>query len=252
MLDAFPGEPVSPSLAPDASTTRAYEVKYLLPAAAADGLQDWARASLAADPHADPALQGAYEITTLYLDTPRFDVFHRARELDETKYRLRRYGEGSLVYLERKRRRKDRVTKRRTPVAAGELGRLGAAGDDWAGAWFRGEIGARGFRPVCGLTYLRTAFFGAGETGPFRLTFDRGIRGVPRAEWSLGRVEGEATRIAEGLTIVEMKFREALPEVLKRVIAKLEMRPSGLSKYRAACRAARIVPGKAEDACLTG
>lgn len=94
------------------------------------------------DPHGDGALQGAYAITTVYLDTPAFDVFHRARELGGAKCRVRQYGAGGLLYLERKRRQGNRVQKRRSGVeaAALDVAMTGGGAPGWAGEWFREEV----------------------------------------------------------------------------------------------------------------
>lgn len=244
---------VSPSLRTGSSPPAlapSYELKFLLPVAAAAEVEAWARASLQPDPHGVAALGGAYEVTTLYLDTPRHDVFFRAPELDGAKLRLRRYGAEDVVYLEQKRRRGDVVEKRRTKVRGGEVARLeGAVAPDWAGAWFRGEVDARGFRPMCNLTYLRTAYFGSADHGGFRLTLDRGVRAAKASAWE-ARPAGAAEGIAIGATetVCELKFRNAMPQPFKALVARLGLASSGLSKYRRACVAGQFIPGVKRDA----
>ena len=209
--------------------------------AAGRTILDWAQSAMQPDPHGEPALGGAYEISTLYLDTPRFDVYHRARELKGTKLRLRRYGTGALAYLERKQRRGDRVRKRRSSVPEPETARLGAApAGEWAGAWFHEEIAARGFRPVCALTYLRTAFFGSADHGTFRLTLDRDIRAARAYGWGIPRSAG-GILIAEDVVVCELKFRSAMPQPLKQLVARAGLSPSALSKYRRACLAIGLI-----------
>jgi hypothetical protein len=236
---------VSPSLLPQAPATRAYEVKFLVAETVAAEIKAWALERLKLDPHADPAT-GTYEVTTLYLDTPHFDVFHRAKDLKDAKYRLRRYSLGREVYLERKTRRKDRVEKRRTAVPVEELSRLGEATllPGWAGEWFWEDVRARAFAPVCRLTYERTAFFGESDHGPFRLTLDRRIRGVASHDWGVERVDGEGRRIAPESVVCELKFRSAMPAAFKALVARLGLASSGVSKYRRACVATSLVSGR--------
>src|SRR5262245_2718893 len=87
------GEPqfLSPSLARVAGSAPAYELKFLISQALAERIEDWARRHLSHDPHANPDLEYAYRIHTLYLDTPRFDVYHRSPSFKRRKFRVRRY-----------------------------------------------------------------------------------------------------------------------------------------------------------------
>jgi hypothetical protein len=68
---------VSPSLVP-VDGAPAFEIKFLLDPARAECVTAWARRHLVPDPHADPALGGAYRVHSLYLDTAGLDVYHRA------------------------------------------------------------------------------------------------------------------------------------------------------------------------------
>src|SRR5262245_60244966 len=137
----------------------AYELKFLVTALEAARIEAWARKLLLPDPH---GLKGTYQTTTLYLDTAFFDVYHKRPGYRRNKYRVRRYGGGELVHLERKKRQGDRVRKRREMLPLLELARL--SDPDGAGTWFGQRIGERGLRPVCWVTYARTAFVGATTT----------------------------------------------------------------------------------------
>src|SRR5262249_41497399 len=134
---AIPGC-ASPSLAAagDGAGT-AYELKFLLEDRAAAAVEGWARRRLALDPHGEAALGGASRATALYCDTGAWHVYLRAPSYRRRKFRLRRYGDEALIYLERKARRGDRVAKVRTPVRAAEVDLLaGETKEDWAGCWF--------------------------------------------------------------------------------------------------------------------
>src|SRR6185369_16430548 len=149
----------------------AFEQKFLVTPEVAARVAAWARAQMRPDPHGDPhaaegggsSCSGDYFVTTLYLDTPDFAVFHRAPELQGAKYRIRRYGAEPVAWLEKKVRTGDRVHKRRLRVELPEIARLGAP------RWFDEEVADLGLAPTCAVAYRRTAFLGSGDHGPFRL-----------------------------------------------------------------------------------
>lgn len=212
-LSGQPSASDSPSLiARRDPARRAFEMKFLLDEARAAELRMWARDRLTLDPHGDAALDGAYHITSLYLDTPAMDVYRRTPGYTRRKYRVRRYGALPWVFLERKSRRGDRVSKRRTSVPLEELARLaqptlinrldppaqlngaasnGHAATEWPGEWFRRQTATRGLLPACGIAYERTAFFASVNEGPVRLTFDRDMRGTPANGWLLNDQAGQ-------------------------------------------------------------
>lgn len=234
---AASGDPVlSPGFADDGA--EAFELKFLLDAPTAAAVEAWAHDHLEADPHGDPALAGNYEVSTLYLDTPRFDVFHNAGELDGAKLRLRRYGEEAQVYLERKVRRGDRVRKSRTPARGADLAQLAAAEPRSASpdGWFRVEVAEGGLRPVCCLTYARAAFTGPDGSGRLRLTLDRRIRCATASAWSVGRVQqADASPVAEAAVVCELKFAGPMPLLFKQLVTDFGLTPGRFSKYRNAC-----------------
>ncbi len=225
---------LSPSLQTTSQTTaHAYELKFLLPEELARELQNWAAAHLSVDAFADSEQGDSYQTTTLYLDTAALDLFHQAQKFRGRKYRLRRYGQEVIVYLERKRRRGDRVRKRRTSVLEAELA-LVAAQQQRAGQseeWFCQKVIQHELLPSCCITYERAAFMKLGTTGPMRLTFDRRIRGVRASDWSVLPVSDGAT-ILTGEVICEFKFRETLPVLFQQIIEEMQLQPASVSKYR--------------------
>jgi hypothetical protein len=230
---------LSPSLAGDGATTLpAFEQKFLIDEATAAAVVATTREQLRLDPHADGS-DGAYSITTLYLDTPGFDVFHEAKALEGAKYRVRRYGHEAKVWLERKTRRGDRVWKRRTavPIDAPQTG----------ASWFHDEVRARDFRPVLAVAYRRAAYFGSGDQGPFRLTLDREITGTPRGTWDLSAVTS-GTPLEPERVVCELKFRDALPSLFKQMVAALKLTPTKFSKYRRLLLATGVVAAGTTDA----
>src|SRR5215207_6074619 len=102
-----------------------YEMKFRVPDEKADQAIAWAREYLAPDPHVDPALGDGYRISSLYLDTPALTVFHQIGPDGRRKYRVRRYGSESLLYLERKLKCDGRVRKYRSCIPEATLALLG-------------------------------------------------------------------------------------------------------------------------------
>jgi hypothetical protein len=225
---------VSPSLRPWVpGDAPAYEMKFLLDERQAREVESLLAPCLSLDPHSVPALGNAYRITTLYCETPEFDVFHGVGSHRRRKYRLRSYGTDPLVFLERKCKRGERVRKRRTAVIPTDLAQLSRfqPADDWSGVWFHRQLIRRRLSPICCVEYLRRAFVGASHEGPMRVTFDRRIRGMLAREWQ-PELTGEGTALLPEKVVCEFKFRGVLPSLLKSAIQVLKLTACGVSKYR--------------------
>ncbi len=203
---------------------------------------------MAPDPHGDPALGGTYRTTTLYLDTPALDVFHRTPSFKRSKHRLRRYGTEPRVYLERKTKDGDRVRKLRNPIPDEELALLAAplSVTTWPGHWFHRRLLDRGLKPSALVVYQRNAYIGSGSEGPFRLTLDRRMRGSRMAEWAVPAEDG-GLPLLTGQVILELKFRVALPVLFKELVQAMRLDPSLVSKYRS-CVSAWGVPAERRGA----
>ena len=240
---ALPAAPVSPGLYRDEGRTPAFEVKFLLSSAEAREVEQRLRGRLAPDPHADPALGGAYRVTSVYFDTPGFDVYRRADGFRRRKYRVRRYGADPTAFLERKTKREQRVRKRRTALGLAELSRvLGDVPADWEGAWFARQLAKRGLRPVCRVSYDRIALVGTGPDGPVRVTFDRSARGAAAGEPHPHPVADGPALLGDEV-ITEFKFLAAMPAVFKDLVEGLRLAPQAVSKYRRCVEAVGLVGG---------
>ncbi|HWG43676.1 MAG TPA: polyphosphate polymerase domain-containing protein [Gemmataceae bacterium] len=215
----------SPSLASDAGGGDAFEVKYRLTTQEADGVQAWARERLTPDPHGE---NGVYGTTSLYLDTSVLDIYHKTRGYRRSKYRLRRYGSEEWVHMERKIRRGDRVRKSRAAIALAEVPRLIDA--NGGGPWFGPLIRQRSLRPICWISYTRTAFTAVTSGGPVRLTLDRDVMGTTASAWMVpAGVDGR--KLLPGEVILELKFRSSLPALFHDLLGSLPSRQVGVSKY---------------------
>ena len=223
---------LSPSLVavPDGAIP-AFELKFLLTEPAARDLAEWAAGRLAPDPHAGPA--GSYRVTSVYLDTPRLDVALRADGFRVHKHRARRYGTEPVVHLERKSKDRGRVWKYRTAVPLDRL-------SEPLAHWFADEVADLGLRPVCRVTYDRTAFVGSGPTGPVRLTIDRAAVGAAADGLAPDPLD-DGLPLLGGSVVAEFKYLASLPPVFKEAVAAFRLTPTGVSKYRRFAAAAGLV-----------
>ena len=210
----------------------AFEIKFVLDPSTADRVLEWARFRLGPDPHGGGETGDEYLTRSLYFDTENFDVFHRRGSFGRSKYRARVYGDGDGVFLERKVRKADRVSKRRTTVGIEELTRLNGSGPapGWSGNWFRRRLQLRRLGPVCQVAYRRNARVASNEDGPIRLTTDRDIR-VSRTN-DLAFIKGEGAPIVESAVLLEVKFRVAMPPVFRQLVEEFRLEASRISKYR--------------------
>lgn len=236
----------SPALC-NATELPAYEVKFLLSEREARLMQDRLAERMTLDAHADPSLDNMYRITSVYFDTPRFDVLAKSPKYKRRKYRVRRYGEEPTTFLERKTKREQQVRKRRTLITLDELHRVLTPPEEWEGIWFAQQLLKRELRPVCVVSYQRMAFVGPSATGPIRVTFDRHARGQTTDELAPHVVTaGEALLHDEVIT--EFKFLGTMPSFFKEIVETLHLSPQAVSKYRRCAAAMGFVPaGSAKD-----
>lgn len=235
------GNLVSPSLLPLDHASVAHELKFLLPATKASEVDQWAREHLALDPHGDPALGHAYRIESLYFDTLDFAVFHQWDRYRRRKYRIRRYGQEPLIYLERKTKSGSAVSKRRSPLPVGEAHHLASTASDetWPGHWFHRRLLSRGLKPRCRVRYERLAFMARTKEGPVRLTMDRGIHCASVDGLAFDDVSLTCPLFSDQV-ILELKFHNALPMLFKDLLSTLRLHPSRVSKYRQAIAAMNL------------
>ena len=212
----------------------AYEIKFLIDHAKSLVVRQWARDHLQLDPHVSAEVGDGNLVNSLYLDTANFDVFHREDGFRQRKYRLRRYGSESLVWMELKRKEQGRVRKRRTSIADAELSsKLTATpSDDWEGTWFQRRLERQGLRPVCEVTYRRFACVGSSPFGPVRLTIDSHLRCELASGWNVPS-QPLTTKDLLGLQqILELKFRETMPTSFRDLIRDQRLHETTFSKYR--------------------
>jgi len=222
----------------------AFELKFLVPLALATEVETFARTALrmAPDAHGDPS--GSYLTTSLYLDTAQLDVYHRSDTYRRRKHRVRRYGNEARLYLERKVKSNDRVSKRRAVISEADLSQLGKpmSLETWDGHWFHRRVTIKRLGPACLVAYRRTALAGACAEGPLRVTIDRDVRARPQDGWRIPPVssfEHSVDVFAPGApqAVLELKFMAGLPLPFKQLVERFRLSPIPASKYRLATEA---------------
>lgn len=222
---------------------RAFEIRFVVPRPLAAEILCWARRDLPADPHGGGPDGDEYPVTTLYFDTPAFDVFRRQRSFGRAKYRVRRYDAADGLFLERKLRTARIVAKRRSIVPLDALGEVlnGGSGERASGSWFSRRIAARRLQPVCLIAYRRAARqrFSSIE-GPIRMTVDDDVRGSIATDVAFSAVPDVG--LLDGHAVVELKYQTAAPALFKSLVERFGLNPDRFSKYRHAVAALRLTP----------
>jgi hypothetical protein len=230
----------------------ASEIKFLIDPGLAPRIRDWARTHLQPDPHGTGQFGDDYDTSSLYFDTRHFDVFHRRRSFARAKYRVRRYGDSDVVFLERKLRKPDLLIKRRTVSSLDSLTRLHRPEDDrtWEGAWFQRRLQMRKLRPVCQVSYHRTARVIMCPEGLARLTLDGRLRAVHTTESAFTR-DHDVTFLDDRM-ILELKYRVRVPAIFRRLVEAFALETASASKYRLAMAALGHMPASDEPEVIAG
>lgn len=227
----------------------AWELKFLVTQTMAESIRAWARSRLQPDPHSEGEHGDGYRITSLYLDTEKFDVFHRRGSFGRSKYRVRRYGSSDIAFLERKLKTKGLLAKRRSTLSLTQLHKLheSSAFRDSEAYWFHRRLLARGLRPICQITYRRTARFSLTSLGPIRLTLDDDLAAIPVSQLAF-EDQVPARHILPDHRVLELKYRGETPALFKELLQDFALKPNTFSKYRHAARILGCVPESADSA----
>jgi hypothetical protein len=223
----------------DSRETRSYarEIKFMTGLDLRPRILEWSRANLEPDGYGAGAHRDEYATSTLYFETPAFDVYRRRGSYGRSKYRIRRYGLSSVIFLERKFRTERLLSKRRTTVPVADLDRLADSGahPDWQGFWFHRRVVLRQLRPLIQLSYDRVARVGHSSAGPIRMTIDTNLHVLPMPDRAF--LPGVGLPIIEDKCIIELKYRVHLPPVFKSLVETFGLEVQRVSKFRVGVRA---------------
>ena len=191
------------------------------------------------DPNAGP--EGSYRISSLYFDTPTDRALRQ--KLDgvngREKSRLRYYGDDlSFIRLEKKYKINGLCGKRSTRLTREQAEKLLSGDIDFllSGNALTQELYSKMkgqlLAPRTIVTYDREAFLFA--PGNVRITLDRNVR-TGLASLDFLNPQLHHVPVSDGLTVLEIKYDEFLPEIVKMAVQIPNTQASAYSKY-AVCR----------------
>ncbi len=216
------------------------ELKYVLGRGEYAALSQRCRAVMRPDPHTGP--DGAYGIASLYFDdladTALLQNYSGVSRRE--KFRIRLYnGDPSTLHLEKKVKYGGLGTKYMCPMTPEQLRRLLDGDLGWmtdTGQPLMQELYLRMrtdlLRPKTIVSYRREPFIYA--PGNVRVTFDYDIRsGICSRELLSGRAP--LVPAAPNRVIMEVKYDEFLPDIIRMLLQEGTPRVRAFSKY-AVCR----------------
>ena len=241
------------------SSKGAFEVKFLIDEAIAAQLIPMAAARMQLDPHSDPDT-GGYSVEGIYFETADRDVYRRTPGYSRRKFRIRRYSQGQILFLERKSKRQGIVTKRRVQFDESKLGEVlqpvvlptetqsdvevpQDCNPKSEMSWFRKRIDRLRLMPTLCISYDRVAFLAMESFGPIRLTIDRGL-GCCALNQTGFPAKNHYHRILENQCVLELKYRESLPTAFREIIEAHKLISQPVSKFRHAIHACGLTPPK--------
>lgn len=179
----------------------------------------------------------ACRYSTLYYDTPAWDMYHlhHNRRLTRQKIRTRTYVETGVSFLEIKdKTNKGRTRKHRMAIGADIF-------DTAATAPATAEFLQRGSRfapaeltPSLATRFVRITLVNRAMTERLTIDFNLHFTNV-RAAGGDGRSEGpgaaNGTAALDGLVIIELKQDALAPSPMKRILGQMRIKPFKVSKY---------------------
>lgn len=216
-----------------------HEIKHFITPADAAAIQSNLKAVATVDRHAQR--DGCYRVRSLYFD----DLANTAlwEKLDgvnqRRKFRIRYYQEDlSFLMLECKMKRdgvgckwQERITQEELHrILAGDIGWMAASGRPLLATLYVGMKTA-GLCPKTVVEYLRVPF--VYKPGNVRVTIDWNIRTGPPGQFM--NPHGLTLPVMGSPMLLEVKWDEYLPDIIRQATALKSRSPTAFSKY-AACR----------------
>lgn len=223
------------------------ELKYIVPNALLPALREALTPFVELDRHGVGYEERGYTVRSIYLDSPSLRYYHEKQQhlQHRKKLRIRGYNaprDGTVVFLEIKRKMDDAIGKDRARVRYDGLAAMLASGaydprearcgvdDAVAGRQFLYHVYQDRLGPVNLVVYEREAFQGLFDP-TLRITLDRNLRGAlhPGLD-GLFREDGFVDALP-GSFIMEIKYDTRFPAWMRPVIARFGLLQRAASKY---------------------
>ena len=216
-----------------------HEIKHFITQSDAVAIRQSMSAVASVDRHAGK--DGWYRIRSLYLDDLRDTALWEKLDgvNERRKFRIRYYNEDmSYIVLECKMKRDNVGGKLQDGLTEDELRRIMEGDTAWLATCGRplpavlyAQMKACGLRPRCVVEYVRIPFvYGPGNV---RVTIDRNIRTGPPGQFM--DPKGLTLPVQGDPILLEVKWDDFLPGVIRRAVSLKGRGPTAFSKY-AACR----------------
>ena len=195
------------------------------------------RAIARSDPNA--GIDGRYHIRSLYFDN--YDDKALREKIyglpNREKYRIRIYNTGSdFIRLEKKSKANGLCSKQAATITKEQAERILTGDVEWMThtdnallVEFYGKIGYQQLRPKTIVDYWREAYIY--PFGNVRITFDSDVR---TGLYATGLFDRELTTLSTGepgVLLLEVKYDEFLPDIIRDLIQTNTRRTAAFSKY---------------------
>lgn len=236
MIDLVARHPVKNVVQGHTNHFRRTELKYLVHNSVIDGLLPYLESHMELDKFSE---QGFYSIYSVYFDTQDWQAFYSKLDGAEhrQKFRIRSYystpGINDHVFIEIKEKFDLLVTKRRDAATLGTIQNLmdgapsqsdSAVYDEWRYNIIRNTI-----KPRLLNSYDRLAFESIHYPG-LRVTLDRNISAAMTNTIDFDMLT-RPLFWADNYSVVEIKFREYVPEFIMTMLRHNNLSREAISKY---------------------
>lgn len=213
-----------------------HEIKHLISPGDAVAIQSGLRAVARLDPHAGE--QGYYRVRSLYFDDPMDSALHEKLDGVNVRRKFRfRYYDGDLSYLvlECKMKRDGVGIKPQMQLSVEDVSRILHGDTAWMVTsgqplllMLYTEMKLRHLRPKTVVDYLRVPYLY--DPGNVRVTIDWNIRtGAPGTF-----LDPDGLTLPTGdAMLLEVKWDEYLPGIIRDAVALKSRQPTAFSKYAA-------------------
>lgn len=185
-------------------------------------------------------LNGKYFIRSTYFDNFMNKVLIEKKEgfLNRDKYRVRIYGKSlDIVNLERKSKRNNLTFKSRCSVTRNEFEKIRVNDVEWMEIDNRvlirdlfHEIKYNQLKPMTVVDYEREAY--TFPYGNVRVTFDSKVQSSMRNTDMFNQNLPMVDVLEPNLVILEVKYDEYLPDIIKFMLQAVDTRAEAYSKYQ--------------------
>ena len=185
-------------------------------------------------------MNGKYLIRSTYFDNFENKVLNEKKEgyLNRDKYRVRIYGKSSsVVNLERKSKRNNLTFKSKCAMTQDEFEKIRVGVIDWMETDERAlmrdlfhEMKYSQLKPMTVVDYEREAYIY--PYGNVRVTFDSKVQSSMRNTDMFNKNLPMVDVLEPNLVILEVKYDEYLPDLIKFSLQAVDTRAEAYSKYQ--------------------